>query len=248
LKYSIIKPLLKKGDNKVVKNYRPISLLTSFSKIFEKVIYIRLSKHVMNNAILAIEQYGFRSNSSTEKATFKLLNDVLQALNNKAYVGGIFCDLKKAFDCVNHELLMKKLEFYGIVGNAYALIKSYLSDRHQRVLIDDNLSHSYNSSAWGKIKHGVPQGSIIGPLLFLFYINDLPKVLNNDSKPGLFVHDARIIVSNSNLANFKNNLTSSFKQLNAWFNINLLSLNYNKTQYIQFRRMGWYGLDRTDSG
>jgi hypothetical protein len=90
----------------------------------------------MNNAISSIEQYGFRSNSSTEKATLKLSNDVLQALNNRAHVGGIFCDLEKAFDCVNHDLLMKKLEFYGIVGNAYALIKSYLSDRYQRVLID----------------------------------------------------------------------------------------------------------------
>jgi hypothetical protein len=104
---------------------------------------------------------------STEKATSKLLNDVLQALNNEAYVGGIFCDLEKAFDCVNHDLLMKKLEFYGIVGNARALIKSYLSDRYQRVLTDDNLTHSYTSSAWGKIKHGVPQASILGPLLFL---------------------------------------------------------------------------------
>jgi hypothetical protein len=103
------------------------------------------------------------------------------------------------------------------------------------VLIDDNLTHSYSSSAWGKIKHGVPQGSILGPLLFLFYINDLRKVLNNDSKPVLFADDTSIIVSNSNLANFENILTSSFKQLNAWFDINLLSLNYNKTQYIQFR-------------
>jgi hypothetical protein len=86
----------------------------------------------MNHAILSIEQYKFRSNSSTEKATFKLLNDVLQALNNKAYVGGIFCDLEKVFDCVNQDLLLKKLEFYGIIGNAYVLIKSYLSDRYQR--------------------------------------------------------------------------------------------------------------------
>jgi hypothetical protein len=97
----------------------------------------------MNNAILSIEQYGFRSNSLTEKATFKLLNDVLQALNNKAHVGGIFCDLEKAFDCVNHDLLVKKLEFYGIVGNADALIKSHLSNRYQRVLIDDNLTQRW---------------------------------------------------------------------------------------------------------
>jgi hypothetical protein len=109
LKYSVIKPLFKKGDKSDIKNYRPISLLTSFSKILERMIFIRLSKHVTNNAILSPNQYGFISNLSKEKATFKQLNDILQALNNKAYVGGIFCDLEKAFDCVNHDLLMKKL-------------------------------------------------------------------------------------------------------------------------------------------
>jgi hypothetical protein len=106
-------------------------------------------------------QFGFRSNFSTGNATFKLLIDILQALKNKEFVGGIFCDLKKAFDCVNHDLLMKKLKFYGIVGNGYTLIKSYLSDSYQRVFIDDNIMHTYTSSEWGRIKHGVPQGSYL---------------------------------------------------------------------------------------
>jgi hypothetical protein len=99
----VVKPLFKKGDNRDIRNYRPISLPTSFSKIFEKMIYMRLSKHVIYNAILSSELYGFRSNSSTEKAMFKLLNYILHALNNKAHVGSIFCDFKKAFDCVNHD-------------------------------------------------------------------------------------------------------------------------------------------------
>jgi hypothetical protein len=126
---------------------------------------------------------------------------------------------------------MKKLKFYGIVGNAYALIKSYLSDRYQRVFIND-ITHTYSSSEWGRIKHGVPQGSILGPVLFLLYINDLPKIVNYNTKPVMFADDTSVIVSNPDLENFKNDI-SSFRQLDDWFKTNLL-LNYDKTQFIKF--------------
>jgi hypothetical protein len=129
---------------------------------------------------------------------------------------------------------MKKLEFYGIVGTANTLVKSYLKERYQHVLVEDNLTQANTTSDWGKIKHGVPQGSVLGPLLFLFYINDLPKVVNITSQPILFADDTSIIVSNPNSVNFKKDLISSFEQLNMWFNTNL-SLNFNKTQYLQFK-------------
>ena len=118
-----------------ISNYRSISLLTSFSKVFEKVICKRLYCHINTNKILASEQYGFRSNCSTETAAYNLINNIIEALNSNKWVVGIFCDLTKAFDYVNHNILLTKLEFYGLTGKAKNLIKSYLNDRYQRVRI-----------------------------------------------------------------------------------------------------------------
>jgi hypothetical protein len=142
LKYSQISPIFKKGDRTVMLNYRPISLLTSFPKIFEKVIFNRIKHHIDANNIFAQEQYGFRTKSSTEVATHNLINNALLALDAKLSVGGLFCDLAKAFDSVNHIVLLSTLEFYGINGSIGKLIKSYLNDRYQRTLINSNYSLS----------------------------------------------------------------------------------------------------------
>jgi hypothetical protein len=112
LKYSIVKPLFKKDDKLDISNYRPISILTSFSKILEKVMYNRLLEHLSSNSILVKEQFGFRKNLATEEATYELSNEIISALNNKLIVGGIFCDVAKVFDCVNHDTLLFKLNFY----------------------------------------------------------------------------------------------------------------------------------------
>ena len=167
LKFSVIKPLFTKGDRMNISSFRPISLLASFSKVLEKVIHTRLYQHTNQNNILATEQYGFRNNSSTEETTFKLINEILLAPNNKLTVGGIFCDLEKAFDSINHDVPLSKCEFYWFWGKTNTLIRSYLSDRYQKLLINNSFSNNTTISEWCKIKHGVPQGSVLGPLLFL---------------------------------------------------------------------------------
>jgi len=146
-------------------NFRPISLLISFSKIFEKIIYITIYAHVALHTILATLQYGFRSSLSADNASYTLKQEVLSAMNNKHTVGGIFCDLSKAFDCVNYKILLSKLEHYGIRGSFGALIKSYFTERYQRFVLKDK-TNTVNYSNWELVKHGIPQGLILGPLIF----------------------------------------------------------------------------------
>ena len=149
--FSEIKPLHIKGDRTDIANFRPI-FLHPFHILWKNVINTRLYQHIQQNNILATEQYGFRNNSSTGKASFKLINELLLALNNKLTVSGIFCDLEKAFVSINHDILLSKCEFYGFRDKTNALLRSYLSDRYQKVLLNNNSSNSTTFSEWGKIR------------------------------------------------------------------------------------------------
>jgi len=182
---------------------------------------------------LVKEQFGFQEKLSTEMANYSLLNNVLLSLDRKNFVGRLFCDLQKAFDCVNHNILLAKMEFYGISGIVKKLMRSYLENRHQRVSVKDIKLHKA-SSKWEHVKHGVPQGSILGPLLFLIYINDLSLTISKIANPILFADDTSIIISNTSPEEFKSNISLVLIETSNWFQSNLLTLNCDKTHFLQF--------------
>ena len=229
MKLAKVIPIFKSGDPHIFGNYRPISLLPSFSKILEKTVSQKLMDYLNSQKLLYKDQYGFRSKHSTYHPILNLLNQITTENDKptKNYTVSVFIDLSKAFDTISHKLLLKKLERLGIRGTANLWFKNYLSDRKQYMDIDDI------KSDFESIACGVPQGSILGPILFLIYVNDISRCTSCHVLS--FADDTTISLSGTNIVDLYNTMNQELEHINQWFQSNKLCLNVKKTKHIVFR-------------
>lgn len=238
LKLAIVKPVYKKGDKHNMKNYRPIALIPIISKIFERVLYDKVYWFFESNKILCNEQKGFRKGKSTNMAIYDFLVHILTNVDKGNPICSIFMDMTKAFDYVDHKILLTKLETYGIRGTALNLISSYLNSRQQMTVIDRLSNKTKTETSYYSdirdVTFGVPQGSILGPLLFLVYINDLPATTTHPMI--LFADDSTVIIKCHDPSNYQNDINNTLQKIVTWLSYNNLRINLDKTKIIHFRQ------------
>ena len=227
LKLAKVIPLHKKGSTDDPRNYRPLSLLSIFSKIIEKRMHKRLYKLIEMISLLHPLQFGFLEKHSTLHTLVSLTESIKGSIDNGSYGCGIFIDLQKAFDTVNHQILLQKLEHYGIRGIANCWFSSYLSARKQYVSVNGHISDHLNISC------GVPQGSVREALLFLLYSNDLPNV-SKLLTFYLFADDRNIYLSSPDLIKLQKTMNRELRKIRKWLATNRLALNIEKTNYVIF--------------
>lgn len=227
LKIAVIKPLFKHGDATNINNYRPISMISNFAKILEKIIELRLVVYLEKNKLLSKNQFGFRPGLSTENALYSASNFIYNALDSSKKTMAIFLDLAKAFDTVNHNELCNILPSFGLKNNSLKWFKNYLENRKQLVQINDSKGDEMN------IQCGVPQGSVLGPILFILYINAICDLKIN-GQIVTYADDTCLLFSGDSWDEVRSIATKEFKKVINYLNHRKLSINYQKTNYINF--------------
>ena len=227
LKRGLITPIFKKGDPRYLDNYRPVSTLPIFGKILEKLIYNRLYNFLLSENVIYENQFGFRKMHSTSHAINYSINKILSEIEAKRHVIGIFIDLSKAFDTIDHAKLLQKLNYYGVRGKCHDILKSYLSKRTQKTKFQGTYSDNCD------VEFGVPQGSVLGPLLFLIYIND---IVNSTSLGSfvLFADDTNIFVTGKNEKDVYEKANTVLEKINDYMTSNQLHINVTKSCYMHF--------------
>lgn len=220
-------PVFKKGSQYSLCNYRPISLLSVFNKLLEKLIYNRLINFIDKNSIFFNKQFGFRAKHSTNHAILCIIDRIQKAIDDRNYSCGIFLDFSKAFDTINHNILIRKLQHYGVRGLALDWFISYLSNRNQVVTVNGVQSELLSISC------GIPQGSVLGPILFLLYINDFHKC-SKLFDFHLFADDANLFYENKNVSVLETTVNAELNRVYDWLCANMLSLNIQKSNYVIF--------------
>jgi hypothetical protein len=229
MKIAKVLPLFKSGEKTKVSNFRPIPILPVFSKLLERLMYNRILSFIDKHNLLYSNQFGFRTKHSTSLALSILVDQITTSFTEQKSTVGVFLDFSKAFDTVNHDILLQKLYAYGIRGLALDWIKTYISNRYQYVIFDNVCSDRE------LITCGVPQGSILGPLLFLLYINDIAHV-SDKLYSILFADDSNMFCTGNNINTLISTMNSELDKIIDWLNINKLSLNVEKSNYMIFSR------------
>ena len=233
LKTAKVIPIHKTGEKSLMKNYRPISILPVVSKIIENVMHTQLTDYFTMNKLFTSQQYGYRENRSTELAALELMDRNLDNMNRNLTPVNVYIDLSKAFDCLDHNILLSKLKFYGLNDNAIKLLKNYLSDRNQYVQLGNTKSQLHG------ISRGIPQGSVMGPLLFNIVINDLNAATKKFDLI-MYADDTTLISTLETFGNtnrpteIENNISDEISKITTWLHSNKLKLNASKSKFMIF--------------
>ena len=228
LKLSKIIPIYKADDETDARNYRPISLLSNFNRILGKIMYKRMKIFIQKHQLLSLSQYGFRQAHSTEHAILDMIESIRTNMDKRLYSCGVFIDLKKAFDTVDHKILLDKRNYYGFRGIVNQCFFSYLTNRTQTTEINSYISDREVVSC------GVPQGSVLGPLLFSLYVNDI-QYCSRKLKFFLFADGTNVLYSHDNLKTLELIVNTELHNLLNWLTANKLTLNRKKSNFVIFR-------------